>query len=81
MTLTVQLFATLKERVGASALHLDVPESLTVRELRARLGERHPELAELFARALVAVNREFALDHESVRPGDEVAFFPPVSGG
>ncbi len=81
MTLTVQVFATLKERAGAPTLSLELAGPITVRELRARLGEQHPELAELFARALVAVNREFAFDHEAVQPTDEVALFPPVSGG
>ncbi len=77
----IKLFATLKERAGASEINVDLPAAATVRELRAAIGRQHPALAELAARSVVSVNREFAFNEDLVQPADEVALFPPVSGG
>ncbi|MCX6019276.1 MAG: MoaD/ThiS family protein [Chloroflexi bacterium] len=77
----IRLFATLKERAGRADIEIDLTEDITVAELRHRVGQAHPQLAELAARSVVSVNREFAFDHETVRASDEVALFPPVSGG
>jgi molybdopterin converting factor small subunit len=49
--------------------------------LRAAISLQHPALAELAARSVVSVNREFAFNEDPVQPADEVALFPPVSGG
>lgn len=76
----VRLFATLKERAGASEIHVQ-GNATTVAELRRRIAEQHPALAPLIAHSLVAVNRTFAFDADPVRETDEVALFPPVSGG
>ena len=77
----IKLFATLKDRAGASEISVDAGESLTVGDLRRYVGDRFPALAELTARSIVSVNREFAFNHDTVRDSDEVALFPPVSGG
>jgi molybdopterin synthase catalytic subunit len=77
----VKLFATLKDRAGANAVTLAADGEFTVRELRALIAAQHPSLAELAARSIVAINHEFAFDDDVVRTTDEVALFPPVSGG
>ncbi len=77
----VKLFATLKERAGAAEIDIDLPAATTVRELRAMISRQHPTLAELAARSVVSINREFAFNEDAVQPVDEVALFPPVSGG
>ena len=77
----IRLFATLKDRAGTAEISLDTGESLTVGELRQKIGVAHPELAALAARSVVSVNQEFAFNTELVRATDEVALFPPVSGG
>jgi MoaE-MoaD fusion protein len=78
----IQLFATLKEKAGASHLELALPAGgLSVRALRDLAMARHPKLAALIDVAVVAVNAEFAFDEDPVREADEVALFPPVSGG
>jgi len=77
----IKLFATLKERAGASEITLEMPEATPVRELRAAISRQYPALAELVARSVVSVNREFAFNEDVVQPADEVALFPPVSGG
>jgi molybdopterin synthase catalytic subunit len=81
MKVTVLFFATLKERAGASRLPLALDGAATVGDLKAALAERLPALAPALPTALVSVNQEFALPEDPLHEGDEVALFPPVSGG
>lgn len=78
MAIHVRYFASLRERMGRASDILGAePGILTVADVWARTSGRR----ELPDNTLVAVNMEYAnLDHE-VRDGDEVAFFPPVTGG
>jgi molybdopterin synthase catalytic subunit len=46
-----------------------------------RLAKTHPEVADSLRTAVASVNREFALPEQVLRGADEVALFPPVSGG
>jgi molybdopterin converting factor subunit 1 len=77
----VLFFATLRDRLGARSVDLDIPSGSTVGTLKSELTARYPVLKELIGHALIAVNREYVFD-PSVIPADaEVALFPPVSGG
>ena len=79
--LEVRLFATLKERAGQPRVRVVLAEPAQVTDLLAELGQRYPPLAPALDSALIAVNREFAFPDSPLAPGDEVALFPPVSGG
>jgi molybdopterin converting factor subunit 1 len=79
--MTIRLFATLKDRAGRAEIEIDLPAGATVADLRTRIGEAFPHLAALAARSVVAINREFAFAQDLVHPEDEIALFPPVSGG
>ncbi len=81
MNLTVLFFATLKDRAGRDRTPLALPEAATVTVLKAALAEQMPALAPALPTALVSINREFALPDDALHDGDEVALFPPVSGG
>jgi molybdopterin converting factor subunit 1 len=81
MQIRVRLFALAKERVERSELELELPVEATVADLRATLRRRWPELAEVWSRALIAVDQEYAEDHARITPGAELAVIPPVSGG
>ena len=81
MIVEIRLFATLKDRAGQSHIQVSVPESATVEALLAAAASSHPELAPALDSALVAVNKAFADEATPLNPGDEVALFPPVSGG
>lgn len=82
MNVSILLFATLKDRAGTSRLTIELKsDAATLDEVRAALGEKCPPLQPLLPSAIGAVNKEFAFDQEVVHDGDEVAFFPPVSGG
>lgn len=81
----IRYFAWLKHRVGLAEEEIDPPPGIdTVARLKAHLAERHPGFAEALAAPGVvrcAVNQEHVPGDAPVRRGDEVAFFPPVTGG
>ena len=81
MRLRVHLFARAKDIVGTSSVLLDLPEGVTVGQLRQRLAAAQPALASLLERSALAVNDEFAEDKATLPVGAEVALLPPVSGG
>jgi molybdopterin synthase catalytic subunit len=81
MDIQVKLFATLKDRVGSPHVIIDLPDDATVSALLDRLAATQPKLAPSIATCVVAVNQEFAFGTTVIRSGDEVALFPPVSGG
>ncbi|MGB0681599.1 MAG: molybdopterin converting factor subunit 1 [Magnetovibrionaceae bacterium] len=81
----VLFFAWLREKAGTGALDVTPPEAVaTVGGLMDWLADDHEGAAKALAdRSVVrvAVNQDYVdLDH-AVKPGDEVAFFPPVTGG
>ena len=84
MKITVRYFALLRERMGCESevLAWDDAEP-TVGHLRACLADRVPALSPLLRDGtfLVAVNREYAAADTVLKDGDEVALFPPVTGG
>ena len=78
----MKLFAMLRESAGADSLALELAEGSTVADATRALAQA-PELAGMQGRmpVRIAVNREYASDDTPVRPGDELAAIPPVSGG
>ena len=84
-TLHLLYFAWLRERVGTAEERVAPPAGVaTVGDLVAWLQRRDPRYASAFAvanRVRCAVNQQFAGPEVMLAPGDEVAFFPPVTGG
>ncbi|MCX7960792.1 MAG: molybdopterin converting factor subunit 1 [Burkholderiales bacterium] len=84
-TIRVLYFASVREKVGCDAEEIELPAGVTtIAALRAHLRARGGPWAEALgeSRALrAAVNQEMVPPTAAVRPGDEVAFFPPVTGG
>jgi molybdopterin synthase sulfur carrier subunit len=85
VTLTILYFAWLRERAGLAEEVVTPPDSVaTVADLIGWLRARSPRHAAAFADAQVircAVNQDFAAAATELHEGDEVAFFPPVTGG
>jgi molybdopterin synthase sulfur carrier subunit len=83
--ITLLYFARLRETFGLSSEQADLPADVKdVRSLtewlRQRGGAWQEELA-LDKPVRVAVNQDMAAPDTAVHDGDEVAFFPPVTGG
>jgi len=77
----VLLFARLSELAGMRETEVEIGEGLTVRDAYALLAERHPPIADLNGVVMYAVNSEYVEADHPLRPGDELALIPPVSGG
>ena len=78
-------FAWIREIIGKSEESVDPPADVTsVADLLIWLAGRGDEYAAALANAeliKVAVNQEFAGAHTKIKKGDEVALFPPITGG
>jgi molybdopterin synthase sulfur carrier subunit len=81
----VLYFAWVRQKVGVAEEEVSPPQEVAdVAGLVAWLSGRSPGHAAAFANARqirAAVNQDFAAPDRRVGPGDEVAFFPPVTGG
>lgn len=81
----IRYFAWLRHRIGSAEETVELPpEVRSVVALKAWLAERHPAFKEaLAAKGIVrcAVNQDYVPDDALLQPTDEVAFFPPVTGG
>jgi molybdopterin synthase sulfur carrier subunit len=84
-TLTLVYLARLRDAFGASTERVRLPAGIaTAGDLRSWLAARGGVWATELApgRAVrIAVNHDMAQPDTAVRPGDEVALFPPVTGG
>lgn len=85
MQISVLYFASLRDGVGMESEKLELAaESASVKDVRDALIARGEPWASAFRnlrRVRAAVNQEMAADDAAVKDGDEVAFFPPVTGG
>lgn len=84
MKVEILLFASLRDELGATRT-VDAAEARpgesTVGAVREAFLAACPSAARLGKRLLVAVNEVYARDGDPVRPGDAVAFLPPLAGG
>lgn len=74
-------FATIRDRVGAKSLELDIPLNMTIQGLKEKLSNEYPNLKESLKSVLVSINQEYAFDEAVIPTGAEIGIFPPVSGG
>jgi molybdopterin synthase sulfur carrier subunit len=78
-------FASLRQTLSIAAEDVTPPPSVTtVGSLRAWLAEQSPRHRSALAdtvRLCAAVNQDYAAMDQPIRASDEVAFFPPVTGG
>ncbi|MGB8214991.1 MAG: molybdopterin converting factor subunit 1 [Anaerolineales bacterium] len=81
MKIKILFFATLRDKVGAKVLELEIPPGTTVAGLKEALVQAYPKMAPARNSIMAAINQEYAQDGQVI-PGDaEIALFPPVSGG
>ena len=77
----IRLFAFYREQAGADRFDLSLPEGSTVATAIQLLLKQQPTLPPDFSPHLIAVNENFASPDYPLEDGDEIAFYPPVSGG
>lgn len=78
----VLFFASYRERLGCNELMLDTTAA-TVLDLKAELARRGEIWKSVLQdrKTLVALNQSICKESAELSDGDEVAFFPPVTGG
>ncbi len=84
MTVNIVFFASLRETLGVKSVDLSIPEPSKVSAVIAQLVAEHsPDWLEILTaeNIRIAVNQDMINDDIVVSDGDEVAFFPPVTGG
>lgn len=77
MKIKIKFFASLREQIGQSEIQMELDNPLTAAEIWTQASNNSP----LPANLLIAVNQEYADKDVIIKAGDEVAFFPPVTGG
>ncbi|HLF01793.1 MAG TPA: molybdopterin converting factor subunit 1, partial [Anaerolineales bacterium] len=81
MKISILFFATLKDRAKTNRAELTLPDGATVAQLKKEVAARFPNVAPALPTCIASRNKEFADDTDPLADGDEVALFPPVSGG
>jgi len=81
MELKIKLFATLKDHAKQNTIQLNVASPVTVKTLLIAVEEAYPALQPALSTTLVSINKSFAFPETEIHEGDEIAMFPPVSGG
>jgi molybdopterin converting factor subunit 1 len=81
MNIQVRLFATLRQQAGWAQQRFELPDGATLADALAAVDHAVPGLNLPKRTVYVAVNQEYAKGVQVLHEGDEVAIFPPVSGG
>ncbi len=81
MSIRVLFFASLADMAGMRETRLDSAGFATVGSVFDKFAHDFPSLEAYRSSVLFALNSEFARPNSPIRDGDEIAFFPPVSGG
>jgi len=81
--INVVFFAALREQLECSELSVSSKNITTVADLKNQLANKNEQWQTLFNNTslLSAVNHEMVDNEQLLKSGDEVAFFPPVTGG
>jgi len=80
---SIRFFAGFREKIGAEKIEVSVPDETTLADFITRLESDYPEISALIEKnkATIAVNHEIVDMDQTISDGDEIALFPPVSGG
>ncbi|WOX04755.1 molybdopterin synthase sulfur carrier subunit [Microbulbifer pacificus] len=79
----VLFFASLREQLGCDGLEAEAAGIASIEELRGKLAQKGSNWQSALANELlqVALNQQLSNMDAAIKDGDEVAFFPPVTGG
>ena len=77
MKIKIKFFASLRTQIGQSEIEMELDNPLSAAQIWTHMSNKTP----LPANLLIAINQEYAHKDAIVKAGDEIAFFPPVTGG
>ena len=80
----VLFFARIRDQLGVSDLEIELTEGVhNLSQFTAHLISENPAFGDILTQpnVLVAINQEFGSAETTVEDGDEIAYFPPVTGG
>jgi molybdopterin converting factor subunit 1 len=81
MSIRILFFASLADKTGMREMSLDSSAFTNIDSIVHKLSKDFPSFESHRASILISINSEFARPGTPVCDGDEIAFFPPVSGG
>jgi len=81
ISIVLKLFAIYQETLGVSERALTLPQGTTAGDVRDRLIQEHPSLAEWKDLTRFGINLQFSAADTTLAEGDELVLIPPVSGG
>ncbi|HUV80400.1 MAG TPA: molybdopterin converting factor subunit 1 [Candidatus Bathyarchaeia archaeon] len=79
MKVTVRLFAQFREIVGEKQKEVEIEDGMTLHDIIPLLIKEYPDLKK--EKIIVSLNHKYAHPEEILKDDDEIALFPPVSGG
>jgi molybdopterin converting factor subunit 1 len=79
MKVEIRFFARCREIVGEKQREVELEDGITLKDLKDLLMQEYPELKNL--RLIVSLNHAYADPMAELNDKDEIAVFPPVSGG
>jgi molybdopterin synthase sulfur carrier subunit len=79
----IKYFAKYRELLGVAVEAYATADASTIETLKTVITQRHPKAITMLhdPRCIVALNQQVVTGDVAFKSGDEVAFFPPVSGG
>ena len=81
MKVMVRYFASMRDATGVKEEEIELPDGSTIETLIREAKKRHSTLKLQNRAIIVSINGEFGEASRQLKPTDEVAMFPPVSGG
>ncbi len=77
----VLYFASIRGKTGLREETFELEPESSISDLRTSICALYPDLESLLETAIFAVNREIVISDQELSDDDEVAIFPPISGG
>jgi molybdopterin synthase catalytic subunit len=81
MRIVVKLFALMREKAGTDTVHMELSDGANATQALEALQSQYPVLSPYLPRVRLALQMSFIDADTVLRPGDELALIPPVSGG
>lgn len=79
----IKYFAWIKDITNLEEEEINLNEAKNLDELKTYIIEKYPDLKKHMIKEILrfAINQEYAVDNTNLNEEDEIAIFPPVSGG